>query len=113
MSRHVIQVRLWEVTTIYGVHGEIELFLPGSHSLKERRRVINSVKTRLHTQFNLSVADTSDDHIWQRATLGFALVSSSMKGLQETLEAIDRHLGDYPDFEVIEYNYQYLPTGGD
>lgn len=96
--------------TVYGVYGKIELFLPTSHSLKERRRVINGVKKRLQNLFNLSVVDTSDDNVWQRATLGFALVSSGFRGLQDTLEAIDRHLGHNPDFEVIELKYEYLPT---
>ena len=67
MSRHVIEVRLREMVTIYGVHGKIELFLPASHSLKERRRVINSVKSRLQSTF-ISVVDSSDDNLWQRAT---------------------------------------------
>ncbi len=109
MSRHVVQVRLREVANIYGIYGQIQLFLPASHSLKERRRVINSVKTKLHTMFNLSVADISDDGVWQRAILGFALVSSNMKGLKGTLQAIDRHLGNYSDFEVVQFDYEYFP----
>lgn len=95
---------------VYGVHGKIELFLPASHSLKERRRVVNSVKSRLQSHFNISVVETSDDHLWQKATLGFALVSSNYSGLQETLEAIDRHLGNNPDFEVIDFKYEYFPA---
>ena len=80
--------------TLYTIHGKIELFLPASHSLKERRKVINSLKTKLQSHFNISVVDTSEDHIWQRATLGFAMVFSSFYGVEETLEAIDRLLGD-------------------
>ena len=98
------------MVTVYGVHGTIELFLPASHSLKERRRVVNSVKSRLQSRFNISVVDTSDDHVWQKATLGFALVSSHFSGLQETLESIDRHLGNNPDFEVIDFKYEYFPA---
>lgn len=96
------------MVTIYGVHGKIELFLPASHSLKERRRVINSVKSRLQSTFNISVVDSSDDNLWQRATLGFAMVFSNFNGIEETLEAIDRHLGNYSDFEVIYFEYKYL-----
>lgn len=92
--------------TIYTVNGKIELFLPASHSLKERRRVINSLKTKLQSHFNISVVDTSDDHVWQRATLGFAMVFSHFNGVEETLEAIDRLLGDYSDFEVIDFKYE-------
>ncbi len=95
--------------TVYGVHGKIELFLPASHSLKERRRVINSVKSKLQSLFNISVVDSSADDLWQRATLGFAMVFSNFNGVEETLEAIDRHLGNYPDFEVIDFEYRYLP----
>lgn len=101
------------MVAVYTVHGRIELFLPASHSLKQRRRVVNSVKSRIQSLFNLSVVDTSEDQVWQRATLGFAMVSSSFRGVQETLEAIDRHLGGYPEFEVIDFKFEYLPALSD
>lgn len=34
----------------------IELFIPDSQSLKNKRQVLLSVKDRLHEKFNLSVA---------------------------------------------------------
>lgn len=101
------------MVTIFTVHGKIELFIPESHSLKDRRRIVNSVKTSLQKNFNISVADSSEDNVWQRATLGFALVSSNYRGLQETLDAIDRQLGNNPEFELIEMKYEYLPTISD
>ena len=110
MSRHVVEVRLKEMVTIFAVHGKIELFLPASQSLKERRRIVHSVKSRLQNNFNISIVDSSEDNVWQRATLGFAIVSSNFSGLQETLEAIDRHLGNNPDFELIELKYGYVPS---
>jgi len=113
MSRHVFQVRLKEMITIFAAHGKIELFIPASHSLKERRRIVTSVKSSLQNKFNISVIDSSEDNVWQRATLGVALVSLNYSGLHETMDAIDRHLGNNPDFEVIEFTYGYLPANSE
>jgi len=97
---------------VYCVHGEIELFIYASHSLKERRSVINSLKSRLQRAFNISVADISEDHVWQRAKLGFALAASSYAGLEETMERINRHLGGLNEVEVIAFDYEFIQTGG-
>ncbi|NLV16280.1 MAG: DUF503 domain-containing protein [Syntrophomonadaceae bacterium] len=93
---------------MYGVAGTIEVFLPDSHSLKERRKIVNSLKAKLHKNHNMSVADVSDDNIWQRARLDFALVASSMQSLQETSDAVDRLLVSYPELEIIRYDFKYL-----
>lgn len=69
---------------------------------------MNSLKTKLHKNYNVSVADVSDDNIWQRARLDFALVASSMQSLQEILDAVDRLLTSYPELEMIRYDYEYL-----
>ncbi len=95
---------------MYGVYGELELFLPMSHSLKDRRRVVNALKSRLHSKFNMSVADISQDNLWQRAHLVFAMVASDIKVLENTLAATERSLSETPDFEVISFRFDYLDT---
>lgn len=60
----------------------IELFIPGSHSLKEKRSVVQSLKTRLAQQ-GLSVAEVDGQELWQRAALGVAAVSSDAAWLEE------------------------------
>jgi uncharacterized protein YlxP (DUF503 family) len=81
----------------------MELHIPASHSLKEKRSVVNHVKERLRTRFNASVAEIDHQELWQRAALGVAVVSGEGAGLdrvlRDILEVVERedrlHVLDY------------------
>ncbi len=55
---------------------KIALSIPQASSLKDKRRVIKSVKDRLRNKFNVSIAEIGDQDIWQSARLGVAVISS-------------------------------------
>jgi uncharacterized protein YlxP (DUF503 family) len=60
----------------------IELFFPASQSLKAKRSIVNSLKTRL-SQLNLAVAEVDGQDLWQRAVLGAAAVSADVRYLDD------------------------------
>jgi len=72
----------------------LELFLPASQSLKAKRSVLNHVKERLRTRFNASVAEVDHQDLWQRATLGVAVVSGEAgvadKVLRDIVACVER-----------------------
>jgi len=49
-----------------------QLYIGDSRSLKDKRQVINSLKERIHNQFNASVAEIDDQKLWERSSLGVA-----------------------------------------
>ncbi|MGE5398267.1 MAG: DUF503 domain-containing protein [Chitinophagales bacterium] len=94
---------------MYGAIGEIRLFIPTASSLKDRRRIIKSLRDRLRQQCNVSIADLSEDRLWQSAVLAFAIVSSNMSGLESELHEVEAQLYRYPeDVEVLSFEYRYL-----
>jgi len=58
---------------------QIELFIPESNSLKAKRFVLKSLKTRIRNKFNVSVAEVGENEKWQRATVAIALVTNEQK----------------------------------
>jgi uncharacterized protein YlxP (DUF503 family) len=50
----------------------LEFHLADSHSLKEKRAVLKSLKDRLRGKFNVAVAEVDMHELWQRACLGVA-----------------------------------------
>ncbi len=54
----------------------LELEIPASHSLKDKRRVVKSVIARVRRDFNVSVAEVDSLDAWQCATIGIVCVSS-------------------------------------
>ena len=67
-----------------------ELHLNGCASLKDKRQVIKSLKDRLHQRFNVSVAETDHQDLWQRAELSCCVVSGDRKHAAEVLASADR-----------------------
>jgi uncharacterized protein len=73
----VVGLRVWE------------LQLPGCHSLKEKRAVLQSVKKRLHNEFNLSVAETAHQDVHQRAEIAACVVATDRKHASAVLQSAD------------------------
>ena len=67
-----------------------ELSLPGCGSLKDKRRIVKSLKDRLHNKFNVSVAETGHQDVWTRAHLSVALVTSDGRLAESILSKVDR-----------------------
>ena len=86
----VVGVRSWE------------LHIPGAHSLKEKRAVLKSMKDRLHNQFNVSVAETAHQDVWQRAELTVALVATDRRQAESVLSSVDAFVASCPSWRVID-----------
>jgi uncharacterized protein len=54
----------------------VELFLPGSRSLKDKRMVLRRLKDRMG-KFNVAVAEVAHHDLWQRAGLGLVTIATT------------------------------------
>ena len=82
----------------------IELELPGSRSLKDKRQVVRSVVERTRHRFNAAVAEVEDQDLWDRAVIGIAYVSSSAHHAQEVVEKAVAFISEsFPDSEVLDH----------
>ncbi len=72
----------------------LEIHLPASDSLKAKRSVLNHVKERVRHRFNASIAEVGHQDLWQRTTLGVAVVGEAApvldRALHEILAVIER-----------------------
>lgn len=66
----------------------LEFFLEYSHSLKEKRRFINSFTDRLKHRYNVSVSEIAFQESWQRTILAVAMVNSQQAVVQQVLNRI-------------------------
>lgn len=86
---------------VYAAAVTFELHVPGSRSLKAKRRVIRPVKDVLRNRFRVSVAETDFHDQWQRAKIAVAAVAESRDRLEEILAAVDRYVHGILDAEVL------------
>jgi len=91
----VVGVRTWE------------LHLAGCQSLKDKRRVVKSLKDRLHQRFNVSAAEVDHHDAWQRAALACSVVSTERRHAEEVLTACDRLVAGDPLVHVVDSTLEY------
>lgn len=79
----------------------LELRLPQANSLKDKRRVIKSIRDRVRSRYNVSIAevDRQDNHKF--AILALAMVSNETIPIHRTFNEIIRGLGAYPEAELV------------
>ena len=81
---------------------KITLRLPENQSLKGKRRVINSICTRVRSKFNVSIGEVADNEAWQLATLGLSCVSNSSRHADEALRNVVSYIEESRlDLEVV------------
>jgi uncharacterized protein YlxP (DUF503 family) len=81
----------------------IHLHLPGCASLKEKRGRIKPLISRLHREFNLSVAEMDLQDKWQEAMIGCAMINSDSIILQQSLQSVAKWVeANWTDGDVIE-----------
>jgi uncharacterized protein len=87
----------------------IELFIPQSQSLKARRSVVNSIKERLRN-LGASVAEVGDLDLWQRATLGLALVGAEAAFVDDRLAQARRIVDNEFRAQVLDWDEDTYPV---
>lgn len=84
------------------------MYIPENHSLKGKRRVVKSIKDRVRNKFNLSIAEVDNNDLWQRATLGMAMVGNERRFVNQSLEKVVNHIKDITSADVIDYQIELL-----
>jgi len=85
----------------------IHLHIPGCASLKEKRGHIKPLISRLHREFNVSVAETDLQDQWQEALIVCAMVGNEHGHLESALQNVRRWVeGNWSDGDVIEQNIE-------
>ena len=69
-----------------------DLSLPECRSLKDKRRVVKSLKDRIRARFNVSVAETACQDTWTRAQLSVVLVTTDGAFADSVLDKLDHFI---------------------
>ncbi|HEU4339024.1 MAG TPA: DUF503 domain-containing protein [Planctomycetota bacterium] len=81
---------------------KFRLHLRDCHSLKEKRRVIKSLKDQLSNKFNISVAEVEDQDQWQVAEIGIAAVGTDTAFVQSVLSSVEGWVRFFGGVTVID-----------
>lgn len=76
--------------------------IPSSFSLKDKRRVFNSLKSKLKNKFNISVSEIGEKEIWNRGELAVAVVSDDSLFCNEQLSKVIAFVEEFNDVNILE-----------
>jgi uncharacterized protein YlxP (DUF503 family) len=86
----------------------MELLIPWSRSLKDRRSAVRGLKDRLRSRFNASVAEVAGQDTWQRATLAVCVVDSDRRQLETTMARVRQLAEEAHDLQLADMRQEWL-----
>lgn len=85
----------------------LELHLPGSQSLKDKRVVLRSLKDRLR-RLNVSFAEVDHQTLLQRSRLAIVAVGSEQRLVQRSLESVMAEVERKGEGVVVSSEVEWL-----
>ncbi|HEY7400450.1 MAG TPA: DUF503 domain-containing protein [Actinomycetota bacterium] len=79
----------------------LDLRIPGSRSLKQKRHVVKSLTSGIRSTFNVSVAEVDHQDLWQRAALAVAAVGGQEYHLRKVVLEVERFVERWAEVELI------------
>ena len=80
----------------------------GATSLKDKRRVIKSLKDKIRNKFNVSIAEVDAQDSRQRAVLAAAVVATDTQFAQSSLQQLLNMIRGYRGSTLIDYEIDIL-----
>jgi uncharacterized protein len=84
----------------------LEIHLPYSHSLKDKRNVLRKTADRLRARFNFSVSEIEHQELWQRGRLGAVSVGPDARRLEELAEGLVREAENILGADLISHHIE-------
>lgn len=86
----------------------LEIYLPFSHSLKEKRKRLVSIKDRLKSKYNVAFSEIEYHDKWQRTLIGVVTLNKHKIIVEKTLNKIIDDVQELVDGDIIQTTIKYL-----
>jgi uncharacterized protein len=86
----------------------LELRLENSHSLKDKRHVVKSLKDRLRNKFNVSVAEIDYQDLWQRSAVAAVTVASDHGRAEAVLQMVEAEASALLGRDLVDVTVEWL-----
>jgi uncharacterized protein YlxP (DUF503 family) len=85
-----------------------EIYLPYSHSLKEKRKRLESIKNRLKHKKNVAFAELDFQNKWQRSRIGIVTLNNQQIVIDKMFQRILREVEENIDGEILKTEFRYM-----
>lgn len=87
---------------------EVKVVIRDARSLKDKRRVIKSLKDRIRNKFNVSIAEVGYHDLWQQALLGVSIVGTERRYCNSVLSKVVDSFRAFPPLELVDYSLDFV-----
>ena len=86
----------------------LEIYLPYSHSLKEKRKTIVSLKDRVKKKYNVAFAELDYHDKWQRSKIGMVTLNKRKTMIDSIFQKIIADAEENIEGEIIKTEVHYF-----
>ncbi len=90
--------------------GTITLRISGAHSLKEKRKVVQSILSRSKNRFNASISEVGFNDVHQRAQIGFAMTGNDRRVMNSRIDHLIEFIERDQPVEIIDTQMEIVNT---
>ena len=87
---------------------KLDLKITHARSLKDKRSQIKSLKDRISSRFNASVAEIDALDNWQQAVIGVCMLSNDRSYLDKQYSLVETMVLEYNELELISMTREWL-----
>lgn len=87
---------------------QIEFFLSGCRSLKEKRQRLGGIREKYGRTANVAVSESAHQDTHQRAQWSFVAIATSLDVVERTLSEIERSLQATVDAQLVSAEREWL-----
>ncbi|MCM8794822.1 MAG: DUF503 domain-containing protein [Candidatus Omnitrophica bacterium] len=86
----------------------LELRLPDCQSLKGKRQLLLSLKTRMKNRLNVAVSEVDQQDKWQAATLAVVSVGTDQPGVNRVLSYVSDLVEQERSIELLDAHMEFF-----
>ena len=87
----------------------LHIHIPGCKSLKEKRSRLKPLLSRLHKEFNISVAEMDAHDVWQSTVIACAVISNDKAQAQRTLQTVSEWVEqNWQDVTIVDEEFEII-----
>lgn len=86
----------------------VSVHIPGSQSLKDKRRVIKSLIEKTRNRFNVAIAEIGEHDLWQKSLFGIVCIANEKKFVNHLLDKVLNYIRSVPLISLIDYQIEIL-----
>ncbi|NLF25287.1 MAG: DUF503 domain-containing protein [Deltaproteobacteria bacterium] len=86
----------------------LDLHIPEAASLKSKRKVITSLKERIRSKFNVSVAEIGELDKWQRTIFGIVTIGNDKKFVDSSINSVLNFVSTVGNVQIFDSKIEFL-----